>query len=146
MLKIWKNAWKKQDSSSKPQSGRDSDQEDQLSGTSSGLRTSTDAGAAAPPNTGNSVLATVESNDPMKKRSRTDSAVSDPEDHVAKIPKPNVPDSRDSLGNVLPEMAEDEDSESRRSRIYAEIFEEEILEHVRNENSPFIPSFFWIVI
>jgi hypothetical protein len=139
MLKIWKQAWKREGSARKPQSGHDSDPDGQLSGTSDRQRTSVDATAAVPPTTGESVLVPVEPHGPSpQKRPWIGDAVADSPDHLSKKSKAEQSPPRDTLGNHLPEMAEDEDSNSRRSRMYAEIFEEEILEHAKRENSQFV--------
>lgn len=138
MLKIWKQAWKKEDSSRKPQSGEDSDQEGQLGGTSSG-RPSVDDSAAVPPNSGDSLLVVVESHDkPGKKRLRTgpgeDSVSTDSADPAAKKLRT---ETRDSLKDHLPEIIES-DVPTSTCLTFAS-FEEQILDQAKRENSE-VPS------
>jgi hypothetical protein len=137
MNKIWKETWKKGSEGSvqaKSKSGLDSDQvEAQSSGTSTAVRTSPGAAAAAPPNTGKPLLVSVEPHGPPKRKHPRTLDIADHPDHLAKRPRRGDDWGRDSLANRLPETVQDENSESQTSRLDAE--EEQVLEQAKEQNS-----------
>jgi hypothetical protein len=135
MLKIWKQAWKKEeDSSRRPQSEEDSDQEGQLGGTSSG-RPSLDDSSAVPPNSGDSLLISVEPHDGSgKKRLRSGSSEDSTSSGSADPPtKKSRIETHDSLRDHLPEIIESD--APTWTVINFSSFEEQILDQAKQENS-----------
>jgi hypothetical protein len=141
MLKIWKQAWKKEDSSRKSQSGEDSDQEGQLGGTSGG-RPPLDVTATFPPNSGDSLLVSVDSHDRSEKKRLRTAAGEDsvPNDSTDPPTKKSRIETRDSLKDHLPEILESDEPISTPP--FAS-FEAQILDQAKRENSEVHSNSLW---
>ena len=135
MLKIWKQAWKKEVPSPSSTFERDDDRSGPSNGTS-GLRISVDSAAVSPPSTDELGLLPVRPLDASgTERPRARESASETVNHPSKRLKLDESSAKLFTGRHLPEMADDEEKESRKSKVYAEIFQEEILNHVKRENS-----------
>jgi hypothetical protein len=138
MLKIWKQAWKREDPARSL--GQGSEQELQLSGASSGAP-SMDAATAAPPSSDDAVLIPAINQVGVKRR-RSSPDLQSPLDgfldrppKISKIDHGTVHLIRDSLGNHLPEVTTTPDSRQTRSFISVTNFEDQVLDQARRENS-----------
>jgi hypothetical protein len=143
MLKIWKRTWKeKADSARKSQSGQDSDQEAQLSGTSSSAPNLDAAEAALP--TGDPLLVpVVPPGHSRTKRSRKGLESEPPAGFVSDRPlkktKQDQTSIPDSLGNHLPEVTEDDQSGVSSLPSFIN-FSEQVLDQAKCENSKVVLS------
>jgi hypothetical protein len=136
MLKIWKQAWKREDPR-RPLLGQDGDQGGQLSGTSLGAP-SLEAAVAVPPADGNPLLSVLSHGGITLKRTRTsdepEPSANDRADRSAKRAKSEQrPSTQDSLRNHLPEVLELPGTVISSPSTAS--FEEQILEQAKRENS-----------